>query len=104
MSWCAYSFHRSKAIWGPDADEFVPERGTPEERAAHARRFDFAPFHAGPRICLGQNMAYTEAKVALVRILQRFRLRHDPTHTPIKMDDLVMSSATGLRVYVGRRA
>lgn len=48
--------HRRKDLWGPDAEEFVPERWTDPERLKSLTRdpFKFLPFNAGPRICLGQ--------------------------------------------------
>ena len=49
-------------------------------------------------------MAYTEARVALVRIFQRFRVEHDPSHRPLEKDDLVLSCANGMNVFVTRRA
>ncbi|KAI0316899.1 cytochrome P450 monooxygenase CYP63 [Amylostereum chailletii] len=66
---------RNKDTWGEDADEFKPSRWLDP---VHIKRvtenpFMFIPFHAGPRICLGQNFAYNEASFFLVRLLQRFR-------------------------------
>ncbi|RDB21763.1 hypothetical protein Hypma_011093 [Hypsizygus marmoreus] len=65
---------RNKALWGPDADEFDPERWLQPERVAKfvANPAMFAPFSAGPRICIGQNYAYNEASYFLVRLLQKF--------------------------------
>lgn len=65
---------RNKALWGLDADEFDPERWLQPDRIAKfvANPAMFAPFSAGPRICLGQNYAYNEMSYFLVRLLQRF--------------------------------
>ena len=54
---------RRKDLWGPDADEFNPDRWIDKDRLASLTRdpFKFIPFNAGPRICLGQNFAYNEA-------------------------------------------
>jgi cytochrome P450 len=43
---------RNKALWGPDADEFDPERWLQPDRIARfvANPAMFAPFSAGPRI------------------------------------------------------
>jgi cytochrome P450 len=65
---------RNPALWGEDADEFDPERWMDPERL---KRFTsnpmmFAPFSAGPRVCVGQNYAYNEACCFLVRLLQQF--------------------------------
>lgn len=60
--------HRRKDIWGEDADEFRPGRW--EE--AGRRGWEYLPFNGGPRICLGQQFALTEAGYVLVRMVQRF--------------------------------
>ena len=85
---------RNKALWGPDADKFDPERWLQPDRLARyvANPTMFTPFSAGPRIvslyvpfsiqlyidysgekkCLGQNYAYHEVSYLLVRLLQKF--------------------------------
>ena len=50
-----------------------PERFDPDRHTTPAKPFTFLPFHGGPRLCLGMDMAYLEAKVALVRLLRRYR-------------------------------
>ncbi|KAH7268508.1 cytochrome P450 [Fusarium solani] len=59
--------HRRKDIWGPDADEFKPERW--EGRKVG---WEYLPFNGGPRICIGQQFALIEASYVTVRLLQRF--------------------------------
>ncbi|KAG2155274.1 cytochrome P450 monooxygenase CYP63 [Suillus bovinus] len=65
---------RNKELWGPDADEFDPERWIDPQRLARftSNPMMFTPFSAGPRICIGQNYAYNEASFFLVRLLQQF--------------------------------
>ncbi|KAF7334449.1 Cytochrome P450 monooxygenase CYP63 [Mycena venus] len=65
---------RNPTLWGPDADVFDPERWLHPDRISKfvANPTMYAPFSAGPRICLGQNYAYNEASYFLVRLLQEF--------------------------------
>ncbi|KAG8706591.1 hypothetical protein FRC08_000954 [Ceratobasidium sp. 394] len=65
--------HRRKDLWGPDAEEFDPERWIDERLRKYVtpNPFIFLPFNAGPRICLGQQFAYNESSFFLVRLLQR---------------------------------
>jgi len=51
-----FLLHRRKDLWGPDAEEFSPERWIDPERLKimTSDPFKFIPFNAGPRICLGQ--------------------------------------------------
>jgi cytochrome P450 len=61
------AIHWRVDLWGPDADEFKPERW--DGRRAG---WEYLPFNGGPRICIGQQFALTEAGYAVVRLLQRF--------------------------------
>ncbi|KAK8438566.1 hypothetical protein ACI3LY_001384 [Candidozyma auris] len=63
-----YCVQRSKKHYGPDADEFRPERWANLNKIGWA----FMPFGSGPRICLGQQFALTEASYVLVRLAQMF--------------------------------
>ncbi|KAJ3793618.1 cytochrome P450 monooxygenase pc-1 [Lentinula aff. detonsa] len=72
-----YSFlfmHRRKDLWGPDAEEFDPDRFLDERVQKYQLRnpFQFLPFNAGPRICLGQQFAYNEMSYILIKLLQSF--------------------------------
>ncbi|KAJ5105508.1 Cytochrome P450 [Penicillium alfredii] len=59
--------HRRKDIWGADVEEFKPERW-----ATRKVGWEYLPFNGGPRICIGQQFALTEAGYVLARLLQRF--------------------------------
>jgi len=66
--------HRRKDLWGPDAEEFDPERWLDERLHKYVtpNPFIFLPFNAGPRICLGQQFAYNESSFFMVRLLQKY--------------------------------
>ncbi|KAF9906265.1 hypothetical protein EC991_000828 [Linnemannia zychae] len=102
VAYCAYATHRLPELWGEDALEFDPDRWGPE-RVSKIRPFMFVPFHAGPRICLGQNLAYTTAQLALTRLLQRYDLKASPGFEPQQLGDIVMFSRNGVEVLLSRK-
>jgi unspecific monooxygenase len=59
--------HRHVRLW-KDPDAFIPARFLGEE----PRRFSFMPFGAGPRVCVGAQLALTEAVLVLAAMIQRF--------------------------------
>lgn len=78
VAFSSHVMHRRKDLWGPDADQFVPERWETKRPG-----WSYIPFNGGPRICIGQQFALTEAGYVIVRMLQRYEaiegLDVDPT-------------------------
>lgn len=76
----AYTIHHSKAIWGEDADEFVPERW---DRVTEKQKNAFIPFSYGPRSCVGRNVAEMELTLIVSTVFRRyeFLLEQDELRT-----------------------
>lgn len=67
VNFSTFVMQRRADLWGADAEQFVPERWE-----AARPGWNYAPFNGGPRICIGQQFALTEAGYSIVRILQRY--------------------------------
>lgn len=66
---------RLESIWGPDVLEMKPERWLNEQGdLIKVSPFKFPAFNAGPRACLGVNLATQEAQVIMAAVLTRFHL------------------------------
>jgi len=68
--------HRHKRLWD-DPDAFDAERFSPERRKA-LHRFQYIPFGAGPRTCVGARFAMAEALTILACWLANWRFRPVP--------------------------
>lgn len=66
-----WSVHKSKEIWGPDADDFVPERWLNPENLPI--KGCFYGFGAGSRYCIGVNFAWMEMRLLLASLLLNFK-------------------------------
>ncbi|KAM0129843.1 hypothetical protein ACHAP3_007580 [Botrytis cinerea] len=67
VQWSSYALHRRTDIYGEDADQFRPERW---EKLRVV--WEYIAFSGGPRICIGQQFALTEASYTTIRLLQTF--------------------------------
>lgn len=98
-----YTMHRRKDIYGPDADQFVPDRFHPNEMKKR-NPSAFAPFSLGPRNCIGMRYAYIEMKIVLATLLRHFRFTTDLKMSDIRMRyEITMKNIHGNMIRVERR-
>lgn len=75
VAWSVYAMHRRKDYYGPDAEEFRPERWLDDPvsgKKGLRPGWEYLPFNGGARICLGQQFALTEASYTTARLCQVF--------------------------------
>lgn len=75
VSFSNYMMGRQTKLWGADALEFKPERWldpTDPTKIRTVSAYQFNAFLAGPRICLGMNLAMVEAKIVIASLLHAF--------------------------------
>ncbi|PGH01390.1 hypothetical protein AJ79_07931 [Helicocarpus griseus UAMH5409] len=72
--WATY--HNEKHFTDPFA--YHPERFLGDPKFANDRREALQPFHVGPRNCLGRNLAYTEMRLILARLIYNFDMKLAP--------------------------
>jgi benzoate 4-monooxygenase len=93
-----YSIHHSKKIWGPDADEFKPERW---ERLTPRQKNAFIPFSYGPRACVGRNVAEMEMKLIVATWARRYEVFLRQNHMDTR--EGFLRKPLGLEIGLKRR-
>jgi len=88
-----YVFGRLKSLWGPDADEFKPERWLAMEKEPPA--YKFLSFNGGPRLCLGKQLAYYEAKMLLAMLLPKYKFVRAAGHDPAYKISIILQMKNG---------
>ena len=97
-----YVTHRHPELW-PEPDRFDPERFA-AGRAPEAKDFSYFPFGGGPRICIGQQFALTEAMLGLSMLVQRFDVSLLSPTREVGLEPLVtLRPKGGLPVKISRR-
>ncbi|RVW16262.1 Cytochrome P450 86A22 [Vitis vinifera] len=105
ITYSIYSTGRMKFIWGEDCLEFRPERwlSADGKKIELQDSFKFVAFNAGPRICLGKDLAYLQMKSIAAAVLLRHRLTVAPGHRVEQKMSLTLFMKYGLKVNVQPR-
>uniref|UniRef100_A0A803LFF9 Cytochrome P450 n=1 Tax=Chenopodium quinoa TaxID=63459 RepID=A0A803LFF9_CHEQI len=84
VGYIPYVMGRMESIWGPNWAEYKPERWLEAEDADNSGKgkwkfvtkdpYSYPVFQAGPRVCLGKEMALLQMKRVVSCILERFRV------------------------------
>jgi cytochrome P450 len=95
-----YALHRDPALWdNPLA--FDPDRFSPEKSNGR-NRWQFIPFGAGPRSCIGDHFAMLEATLALATIIGRAEIHSLDDDFPLATP-FTMVAATPIRALIQPR-
>ncbi|WP_028032173.1 cytochrome P450 [Chelativorans sp. J32] len=96
-----WTVHRHRKLWD-DPDAYQPSRFHPENRDK-INRFQYLPFGAGPRVCIGATFAMQEAVIALAVLMSRYRFDLLPETKPWPVQKLTTQPQGGLPMRVSRR-
>jgi cytochrome P450 len=96
-----WTIHRHRKLWDkPNA--FMPERFHPENKE-QIDRFQYLPFGAGPRVCIGASFAMQEAVIILGALMSRYRFDTLPETKPWPVQKLTTQPDGGLPMRVTAR-
>jgi cytochrome P450 len=101
----SYALGRCPRIW-EDPLTFNPDRFLPAAEAEH-HRFQFLPFGAGPRMCLGSSFALMSVTLVAASLLQKFKfsaVRPASQLLPVSYDiTMNFNNTQGLHMQVEAR-
>lgn len=96
-----YVMHRHKLLWD-NPERFDPDRFS-EERSEGRPRFQYMPFGAGPRICIGMKFAYMEAVAILATLVRSLRFRPNPAHAVVPNIRITLRPEGGMPLHFEKR-
>lgn len=94
--------HRLPEFW-PEPEKFDPERFSPDNKEK-INRFAYMPFGLGPRNCVGMRLALLEVKMAIVSLLQRYKIEpSDKLQIPPKIGKSFIVKPDGVWIRLVKR-
>jgi cytochrome P450 len=96
-----WTLHRHRTLWD-EPNAFLPQRFWPENRDK-IDRYQYLPFGAGPRICIGAAFAMQEAVIILAILLHRFTFTCTPDCKPWPVQKLTTQPEGGIPMTIARR-
>ncbi|XP_057767465.1 cytochrome P450 94B3-like [Salvia miltiorrhiza] len=104
VTYFPYGMGRMEALWGKDRLRFRPDRWLDDAGAVKmVSPYKFPVFQAGPRVCLGKEMAFIQMKYVVASVLARFELVPVRPEPPVFVPQLTAYMAGGFSVRVRRR-
>lgn len=101
LLWSPYVSHRHPDFW-EKPEQFYPEHFS-TERSAKRLRHAYMPFSSGPRMCIGNVFAMTEAQLILATIAQQYRVSLTPGHSVELEPRLSLRPKNGVLVSIESR-
>ncbi|KAL8474986.1 hypothetical protein ACS0TY_031420 [Phlomoides rotata] len=99
-----YAMGRMESIWGKDCLEFKPERWILESGAIkHEPSYKFLAFNAGPRTCLGKEVALSQIKAVAATVIHNYRVWVAEGHRVALNCSVILYMRNGLKVRVANR-
>jgi len=96
-----YVMHHDEHYY-PEPFKFDPERWTPEARATRPK-YSYFPFGGGPRLCIGEQFAWTEGILIIATLARRWKLR-TVSSQPVQLQPLItLRPKNGIRMAVEPR-
>lgn len=93
-----YQTHHLPEIY-PEPEKFNPQRWETFEPTM----FEYNPFSAGSRVCIGAGFAMMEIKIVLSMLLQKYRLQYIPNQTIDRFGLIVMAPKNGIKMTVRKQ-
>jgi cytochrome P450 len=88
--------------WWDEPEKFRPQRWE-HGHPAGTPKYAYVPFGGGPRLCIGNNFALTEAVLVLATLGQRYRFTMVPDHPVVPYLTFTLRMEHGLRAVLERR-
>ncbi|XP_044469089.1 alkane hydroxylase MAH1-like [Mangifera indica] len=99
-----YAMGRMKSIWGEHCLEFKPERWISEKGGTkHEPSYKFLAFNAGPRTCLGKEVAFTQMKAVAATIIHNYNVQVVEGQQHCPNVSIILHMKSGLKVRLLKR-
>lgn len=103
-----YAMGRSEELWGSDWAEFRPERWLEKDISGRwifkpRDAYEYPVFQAGPRVCLGKEMAFLQMKRVVAGVLRRFKVVPVAGIEPVYVSYFTAKMKGGLPVKIEER-
>ncbi|KAK1299318.1 Cytochrome P450 86B1 [Acorus calamus] len=99
-----YAMGRMERVWGKDCEEFRPERWITEHGTIkYEPPQKFLAFNAGPRTCLGKDVALMQMKIVAAALIYNFEVEAVEGHVVKPKVSMILHMKNGFLAKVRKR-